>query len=260
MRSKPSWQPSSRSALRRPPGRRSRLGWLAARPRAWQPSRTAIAGLLLAGTAVTFWRYVYFFRDPNRTTPTGRNIVAPADGKIVYVREFNDGVVPIAIKGRKQIRLLELTRGPVTVRSGHIIGIYMTLWDVHVNRSPTDGLVEQVSYHGTARNRSMAVFGVQALLSGRPSPAVMGHVLENERNTICIRGDTNVCVVQIADFYVNKVQCWVRAGQRIRKGERIGRIVMGSQVDVLIQDREGLQVLVRQGDVVKAGETVIASY
>jgi phosphatidylserine decarboxylase len=240
--------------------RRSPRGRLDARPRVRRASSKTIAGLLLAGVGVALWRYVYFFRDPNRTTPTGKNIVAPADGKVVYVREFNDGVVPIAIKGRKQIRLLELTRGPIPLRSGYIIGIYMTLWDVHVNRSPTDGLVEQVRHHGTARNRSMAVFGVQALLSGRPSPAVMGHILENERNTISIRGDTDVCVVQIADFYVNKVQCWVRAGQRVRKGERIGRIVMGSQVDVLIQHREGLQVLVRQGDVVKAGETVIATY
>jgi phosphatidylserine decarboxylase len=243
-----------------PPGRRCRHGRLAARSRTRRASSKTIAGLLLAGVGVAFWRYVYFFRDPDRTTPTGRNIVAPADGKVVYVRKFNDGVVPIAIKRRKQIRLLELTRGPVPLRSGYVIGIYMTLWDVHVNRSPTDGLVEQVSYHGTRRNRSMALFGVQALLSGRPSPALMGHILENERNTICIRGDIDLCVVQIADFYVNKVQCWVREGQRVRKGERIGRITMGSQVDVLIQDGEGLQVLVGQGDLVKAGETVIASY
>jgi phosphatidylserine decarboxylase len=131
---------------------------------------------------------------------------------------------------------------------------------VHVNRAPVDGVVEQVTYHPAAKNRSMALFGLQTLLFGRASPGVLGHVIENERNTISLRGDVSVCVVQIADAYVNKVRCSVRDGQHIRKGDRIGSIVMGSQVDILIAAMDGLKLEVKEGDRVKAGASVIATY
>lgn len=213
----------------------------------------------LAG-AVVFWRYYYFFRDPDRAVPAGRNVVAPADGIIVYARTFTRGTALIAVKKRREIPLTEITRSPVAAESGTIIGIYMGLWDVHTNRSPIDGIVDAVLYHPAPRNRSMALFGFQVTVLGRPTAAAMSHLVENERNTIRIRGDFVAHVVQIADYYVNKVTCSVRRGQRVEKGQRIGHIVMGSQVDLVLPDVSGLVLLVREGDRVKAGETVLATY
>jgi phosphatidylserine decarboxylase len=209
---------------------------------------------------LAFWRYVYFFRDPPRTAPSGDNIVAPADGRVVYVREFSDQIVPIAVKRRRSIALHEITGTPMQMRSGHVIGIYLSPWDVHVNRSPIAAVVDHIVYRPSAVNRSMALFGTHALLFRRPSPRLMGHVVENERNTIMLRGDVDLCVVQIADFYVKKVRCWVREGQALRKGERMGSIVMGSQVDIVVAETDGLRITVDVGDRVRAGETVIATY
>jgi len=214
----------------------------------------------VAAGVLAFWRYVYFFRDPHRTAPDGSNIVAPADGRVVYARPFSDQIAPIAVKRRRQIALHEITGTPMQMRSGYLVGIYLSPWDVHVNRSPIAGVVEHVAYRPSTVNRSMALFGVSALLFRRPSPRLMGHVVENERNSICLHGDVDVCVVQIADVYVKKVKCWVREGQALRKGERIGSIVMGSQVDLVVAETDGLTLTVAEGDRVKAGETVIATY
>lgn len=221
----------------------------------------ALAGATtLVVIIIIFWRYFYFFRDPERSIPDGRNIVSPADGTIVYVKEFKKGMAPIAIKKAKEIDLLEITKSPLPIESGYIVGIYMTLWDVHVNRAPISGTVEDVTYHGAGRNRSMALFGFQTLLLGRPRPRTMGHILENERNVICLKGDFIVYLVQIADFYTNKIVCWVKNGQQIQKGERIGKIMMGSQVDIILPEVKGLRITVKEGGKVKAGQSVIATY
>jgi phosphatidylserine decarboxylase len=206
------------------------------------------------------WRYCYFFRDPDRPIPVGRNIVSPADGRVVYIRAFEKGTVPIAIKKAREISLTEVTKCAVPMESGHIIGIYMTLWDVHVNRAPIAGTIEQIAYHDAVRNRSMTIFGFQMILRHRSTPGVMGHILENERNTICVRGDFTLCLVQIADFYVNRIRCWVQVGQQVQKGERIGQIIMGSQVDLILPAVEGLSIVVKEGSKIKAGETVVATY
>ena len=215
--------------------------------------------VLMVGIVV-LWRIHYFFRDPERRTPEGRNVISPADGTIVYIRKIEHGLAPIAIKEKRQIRLTEVTKGKVTVESGYIIGIYMTLWDVHVNRSPISGVVEEVSYHPVTKNRSMALFGFQMVLRGKSSPGSMKHVLENERNTIRISGDLVVYLVQIADFYTNRIICWVKNGQLVTKGERIGQIRMGSQVDLILPDSSNLNILIKEGRKVIAGETVIATY
>jgi phosphatidylserine decarboxylase len=222
--------------------------------RRWRLIAGGGAGIL------AFWRYVYFFRDPHRTPPSGENVVAPADGRVVYVRQFSDQVVPIAVKKRRQIALHELAGTPLQMRAGHVIGIYLSPWDVHVNRSPIAGVVDHVVYRPSTANRSMALFGIGALVFRHISPRLMGHVVENERNSIGLRGDLDACVVQIADFYVRKVRCSVREGQMVDKGERIGSIVMGSQVDLVLADTDGLRIEVEEGDRVRAGETVVATY
>jgi phosphatidylserine decarboxylase len=217
---------------------------------------------LLVGALVVlaYWRFFYFHRDPERTPPEGRTVVSPADGRIVYAREYGAGMVPIAVKDRKAIPLLEITKSAAALDDGFLVGIYMSPWDIHVNRAPIAGRVEAVHYHRGGLNRSMAWFGLLLLTTGRPRPRSMGHVVDNERNTIRLSGDLVAYVVQIADWYVRKIACWAREGQEIRKGERIGMIRMGSQVDMVLPRQEGLRLVVKEGDRVRAGESVIAVY
>jgi phosphatidylserine decarboxylase len=83
------------------------------------------------------------------------------------------------------------------------------------------------------------------------------HTLENERNTMIIEGRVPVCTIQIADSYVDKIECWVEENQEIKKGQRIGRIRMGSQVDLVVPALEGMAIVVQEGQHVKAGESVL---
>ena len=67
-------------------------------------------------------------------------------------------------------------------------------------------------------------------------------------------------VVQIADAYVDKIFCWAKEGEMMEKGQRYGRIAMGSQVDLIFPHREGMEIVVKEWDKVKAGESIIAKY
>src|SRR5262245_5808676 len=100
----------------------------------------ALALLTLVGV-VLHWRLRYFLRDPERTVPAGEErIVAAADGFITYTNRVERGEVPIAIKGRRRIRLVDhvgVDGGP----SGYLIGTYMTEYSVHRNRAPVGGEV-----------------------------------------------------------------------------------------------------------------------
>jgi phosphatidylserine decarboxylase len=85
-------------------------------------------------------------------------------------------------------------------------------------------------------------------------------VAENARNTIVFEGDLSVAMVQIADRYVNQVDCFVRPGDTVERGQRVGMIRMGSQCDVFLRRIPGLQVLCQPGDRTRAGETILARY
>jgi len=210
----------------------------------------------------SYWRLKYFFRDPERSVPSGRNIVSPADGTVVYVKSIKNGQAPVATKQGKDITLEELARSPVGGRfdSGYLIGIFMSLFDVHVNRTPVSGVVESISHYRSRRNWSMWRMGMKKLLRRKEIYSASNrYLLENERNTILIDGTVPVCVVQIADSYVDRIECWIRRGQKVRKGQRIGRIVMGSQVDVMVPAADGVKIEVKEGQHVCAGETILAS-
>lgn len=219
----------------------------------------AVVALAVAAT-LAWWRFVLFFRDPERVSPKGNHVVAPADGRVVYVKRFVGGRVPIAVKARRSIALDEITREPLALRSGFVVGIYLAPWNVHVNRAPISGTILKTAHHPPAgRNRSMAAFGAIAFFLGRVDPRHLGYLLENERNVIVIAGAFPVCLVQIGDAYVRRVECWREKGTYVEKGERLGMIRMGSQVDVIFPDDLGLRPLVRAGDAVRAGETVLTA-
>ena len=176
------------------------------------------------GTVATLW-CVYFFRDPDRVTPIRDGIVvAPADGRVSRIAN--------AIPPKE----LELGDRPLPR-----VSIFMSVFDCHVNRSPTTGRIERIAYH-----------------SGAFLSADLDKASENnERNSLVIAtGKGRIGVVQIAGLVARRIVCFVREGATIGTGERIGMIRFGSRVDVYLPD--GVRPLVAEGQKAVAGETVIA--
>jgi phosphatidylserine decarboxylase len=202
----------------------------------------AVAALTLAvATAILAWR---FYRDPERQPP-GREdvVVSPADGEVIYVREARGGRLPVATKHGRDYELIELTKTPLRDEDCVVVGIAMSFLDVHVNRSPIAGRV-------TLRRHFPGRFGSL----GRP-----GMVFENERATTVIeRSDLEIAVVQIASRLVRQIAAYVKPGETVSLGQRIGVIRLGSQVDVVLPARPGLAVSVEPGQRVRAGESVLA--
>jgi phosphatidylserine decarboxylase len=187
-----------------------------------------------------------FYRDPDRTTPAGDQlIVSPADGEVVYVKHSEDGSIPVSTKRGRRVALQELTYTPVHADDATVIGIGMSFLDVHVNRAPIAGRVilhrHFAGAFGSLRNPEM--------------------VFANERaTTVIANADLQLAVVQIASRLVRQIITLVKEGQELKAGQRIGSIRFGSQVDIVLPKREGLRVLVKAGDRVEAGMTVIGTF
>jgi phosphatidylserine decarboxylase len=176
------------------------------------------------GTVLTLW-CAYFFRDPVRVTPAAeRLVVAPADGRISLV---TNAVPPP-----------ELALGDKALPR---VSIFMSVFDCHVNRSPVAGRIERIAY-----------------TPGKFLNADLDKASEdNERNALVVASAAGrVGVVQIAGLIARRIVCWVKDGQPIASGERIGMIRFGSRVDVYLP--AGTATLVSEGQTSLAGETVIA--
>ena len=205
-----------------------------------------------------FWKFFFFYRDPERNIPVGENIVSPADGTIVYIKKIEGNIVPISIKNKKIIKLEEIFKyNPNTSQFSYLVGIFMHPTSVHVNRAPISGTIEKIVYT-KGKNLPMTFMWWRVLLRIKPYELYSNHNLQNERNTILFRGSISVFIVQIADIYVNKIECWVKELQQVIKGERVGMIKMGSQVDLLFPSLSISNIAVEVGQKVKAGETIIA--
>jgi len=193
----------------------------------------ALASLLLfwlwtplgwLGTVATLW-CAYFFRDPPRVTPVGEGIVvAPADGR---VSQLANAVPPPE---------LDLGARPLSR-----ISIFMSVFDCHVNRSPVAGRIERMVYR-----------------AGKFLSADLDKASEdNERNALVIAtGSARIVVVQIAGLVARRIVPFVREGDAVAAGQRIGMIRFGSRVDVYLP--EGVRALVAEGQTAIAGETVLA--
>jgi phosphatidylserine decarboxylase len=189
----------------------ARVGWL------WAPE----ALLLLAAA----W-LVVFFRDPARAGPRGeRYVLAPADGRIVDIREVTE---PMYL------------RGPA-VR----ISTFMSVFDVHVNRYPASGTVELVHRH-----------------PGRFLHAATDKAsTDNEQTSVGMRTSRGPLLVrQIAGLIARRIVTDARPGERACQGERMGMIRFGSRVDVFLPAGAGAAVRVAVGDRVRAGASVLAEY
>jgi phosphatidylserine decarboxylase len=211
-----------------------------------QLSGAVTAGLVWALTltlalAVLLYR---FYRDPQRLPPDAAGlIVSPAEGEILYVQEAPTGILPVSSKLGRAYPLEELTRTPLRRQEAIVIGISMSFLDVHVNRAPIAGkVVLQRHFKG-----------------GFGSLKKPEMVFENERATTLIEGDgLQVAVVQIASRLVRQISSFVREGESVTLGQRIGVIRFGSQVDLVLPLHPSLRVAVRPGQHVRAGQSVIA--
>lgn len=176
-----------------------------------------------------------FFRDPKRVTPQGDNlIVSPADGLITLIRQMDPPreLVDSDVSGTSG-----LAPGPVTR-----ISIFMSVFDVHINRAPIGGTVRRVVY-----------------IPGRFMNADLDKASEeNERQHILIeRGDgTRIGFTQIAGLVARRIVPFVKPGDMLAAGQRVGLIRFGSRVDVYLPAGTEPKVLI--GQKVIAGETVLA--
>jgi phosphatidylserine decarboxylase len=224
----------------------------------------ALAGVLIAGllglegvggvvltwllamalaAAVVLWR---FYRDPERTPPEGEDlIISPAEGQVIYVKRSAGGQLPSAEKQGRSYPLQELTRTPLNSGDAVVIGIALSFLDVHVNRAPVPGKV-------LVQRRFPGAF------ASLKDPSA---VFLNERATTVLehRG-LQVAVVLIASRLVRRIVSYVKEGEEVELGQRIGVIRFGSQVDLVLPARLGLEVKVEPGERVRAGETIVATF
>jgi phosphatidylserine decarboxylase len=186
-----------------------------------------------------------FYRDPERKLPENDKIaVSPADGRIIYIREIQKGKIPISIKGRSNIALSDLAKTNILNEDAYLIGIMMTLFDVHVTRAPIAGKVILNSHYSGK------------FLSLKNSAAIT----ENERNIIVLKsGSLLAAIVQIASKQVRRIVSYITEGDDVQLGERVGAILLGSQVDVVLP-KQGVTILVKEDQQVYAGETILARF
>lgn len=199
-----------------------------------------VVGLTAVGVPGTI--LPFFFRDPERTIPADSNLlVAPADGEVLYIKRIEAGEIPVGEKRGRRHTLEEWSKLSAKRRKpGFLVGIAMDFLDVHVNRAPIDGKVTFLQHiPGTFR-------------SLRNPEAV----LTNERQTIAIENElTEVVIVQIASRLVRRIEAFVAQGDIVEKGQRVGIIKFGSQVDIYVAEEDVTEILVTVGDQVYAGES-----
>ena len=157
----------------------------------------------------------FFFRDPERKIPDDPSVVvSPADGKVVEILQLADGTTRISI--------------------------FLSIFNVHINRAPVDGIIESTQYS-----------------PGKFKPAFdFSASAENEQNVLVIdHGSYKIRVSQIAGILARRIVCWKKAGESVQKGERFGLIKFGSRVDLTLP----VNVIpsVKMGDRVKGGSTVM---
>ena len=196
----------------------------------------AISSLLL------LWR---FYRDPERVPPADEKVIlSPADGQIKYIKIIEEGQIPFSEKKGRTFSLVDFVKADVLPKGGYLIGISMTYLDVHVNRAPISGRVSLLKH----------IKGDFISLKKKEA------VVQNERNLIIIDNEQfKLGIVQIASRLVRKIIPYIKEGQEIQKGTRIGVIRFGSQVDVILSDLPSIRINVNPGEKVKAGLSIIAT-
>jgi phosphatidylserine decarboxylase len=177
--------------------------------------------LALAGLVVTLF-ICFFFRDPDRVVPkVAGAVVSPADGKVIWTGTVGSS--------------------PCFQDNSVKISIFMSVFNVHVNRVPYEGRVHSVSYH-----------------PGKFFSANLDKASKhNEQNAVTIKTENGkeICMVQIAGLIARRIICKIQEGDSVVRGQRFGLICFGSRLDVYLPSETTLKVTV--GDKVKAGTSVL---
>lgn len=162
---------------------------------------------------------LWFFRDPERRVPDSPGaVVSPADGKVTDVS-------PVTVAGRQWVR----------------ISIFLNVFDVHVNRSPIGGVIQDVRYQKGKFLNAMNETSAEL----------------NEQNIVIVQGEGEAVIFkQIAGLLARRIVFTKKVGDRVERGERIGLIKFGSRTDVLLDPSASLQIKV--GDRVRGGSSLIA--
>jgi len=165
---------------------------------------------------------IYFFRDPERTIPDGQSLlVSPADGKVVSIKKAENDPLGENITQ---------------------ISIFLSVFNVHINRSIMQGEVVSVNYN---KGKFLAAFAEKASLL-------------NEQNSVTIKNkDMTVRVNQIAGLIARRIVCWVKSEQLLQRGERFGLIRFGSRVDIFLPNTVAVKVAL--GDKVVGGVSIIGT-
>jgi phosphatidylserine decarboxylase len=179
--------------------------------------------LPFAAAALVWLEILYFFRDPDRAIPADADaMVSPADGTVTNVEEVEEPEFGRALR----------------------ISIFLSIFNVHVNRLPRSGRVTNVRYFPgaflDARNPQSAIRNEQLWID-----------MEEEGANRPIR------VKQISGAIARRIVCWLKVGDTVQKGERLGMIKLGSRTDVLIPAGQAREVCVKVGDKVRGGATIL---
>jgi phosphatidylserine decarboxylase len=209
---------------------------------------------------LVFLRKVWFYRDPIRTPERTDAITSPADGRVIYIRKFSGGSV-YAEKLGEQIPLPEITCAEGPAQEGWIMGIYMSPLDVHFNFAPMPGEVQRIVRSDARLNYPMLDLWEYirvVYLRKMVDMFARKYHLENERNTIFLRGEkVSLGIVLIADKFVNKIRCFVSEQEKLAQGQKLAFIERGSQVDLVFY-AQNVKFLVEPGQQVYGGKTAIA--
>ncbi len=185
--------------------------------------------LLAVTCAVICGLIAWFFRNPRRVSPLEPGlVVSPADGKIVDIEE---------------IAYDDYIGGPAKK-----IGIFLSIFNVHINRAPIAGRVVGLRYRPGKYLNAL-----------RPESA-----RENEQLAIMLEENQSpfrgMIVRQITGAIARRIVCWVKPGDELGRGEQFGMIKLGSRTEIVLPAEEGLEIRVRLGDNVTAGTSVLAAY
>jgi phosphatidylserine decarboxylase len=200
----------------------------------WPGAETALpvqimGWLVVATLSVIGLLIVWFFRSPPRRIPTETGlVVAPADGKVVAIDELDHD---------------EFVGGPAVQ-----IGIFLSIFNVHINRAPVAGRVVGIRYRAGKYLNAL-----------RPESA-----RENEQLAVRMQETTapyrRYVVRQITGAIARRIVCWLKPGDELTRGEQFGMIKLGSRTELVLPRAEGLRIRTKLGDKVKAGRSILAEY
>ncbi|MEA4910792.1 Phosphatidylserine decarboxylase proenzyme [bioreactor metagenome] len=196
--------------------------------------------LILSTGAILF--ISYFNRTPERVIPVGQTIVSPANGRVIGIENINSPEIVFFKDDVKNVLSLNDIKPPYT-----IIVIEMNLKNIHAQRAPIDGeIIYQEHFSGAHKN---------ALTSENLTQ--LANV--NEKNLIVIKNeDISVGVIQVAGLAARRIKSFVNINENIEKGDIYGKILLGSQVVLILP--QNLELNVSLGEILIDGESVIAKY